>query len=408
MKNLSITSVPRLGELEVEVVERKGIGHPDTIADALAESLSVAYARYTLKHFGAILHHNFDKLAVLGGTTEVDFGGGRLTSPIRVILNGRASVRFGDKVIPVRDIIETETRQFFSSLFGNGLDVEQDVEKHWFVSSASGPGKTKWSTGSRAHLFAPRSISEVKGYDRLLNNDTSMGCGYAPLSPVEVAVLALEEKLNSSATKQKYPWLGTDIKVMAVKTHSQCGVTVCLPQIARYVPSLEVYQDNLTTMQSIIEEALGEFLPGLRIALSVNMRDNIAHGDVYLTAIGSSIESGDEGIVGRGNRVNGLITPLRPINMEGACGKNPKYYTGKLYNVAAHKIAHRLYGETQRACEVLLVSQTGQPIVEPWYTLVRTDGTPLDEKGIELIVEEELARIPQITEALLENQVRLY
>ncbi len=408
MKNLSITSVPRLGELEVEVVERKGIGHPDTIADALAESLSVAYARYTLKHFGAILHHNFDKLAVLGGTTEVDFGGGRLTSPIRVILNGRASVRFGDKVIPVRDIIETETRQFFSSLFGNGLDVEQDVEKHWFVSSASGPGKTRWSTGSRAHLFTPRSISEVKGYDRLLNNDTSMGCGYAPLSPVEVAVLALEEKLNSSATKQKYPWLGTDIKVMAVKTHSQCGVTVCLPQIARYVPSLEVYQDNLITMQSIIEEALGEFLPGLRIALSVNMRDNIAHGDVYLTAIGSSIESGDEGIVGRGNRVNGLITPLRPINLEGACGKNPKYYTGKLYNVAAHKIAHRLYGETQRACEVLLVSQTGQPIVEPWYTLVRTDGTPLDEKGIELIVEEELARIPQITEALLENQVRLY
>ena len=408
MKNLSITSVPRLGELEVEVVERKGIGHPDTIADALAESLSVAYARYTLKHFGAILHHNFDKLAVLGGTTEVDFGGGRLTSPIRVILNGRASVRFGDKVIPVRDIIETETRQFFSSLFGNGLDVEQDVEKHWFVSSASGPGKTKWSTGSRAHLFAPRSISEVKGYDRLLNNDTSMGCGYAPLSPVEAAVLALEEKLNSSATKQKYPWLGTDIKVMAVKTHSQCGVTVCLPQIARYVPSLEVYQDNLITMQSIIEEALGEFLPGLRIALSVNMRDNIAHGDVYLTAIGSSIESGDEGIVGRGNRVNGLITPLRPINLEGVCGKNPKYYTGKLYNVAAHKIAHRLYGETQKACEVLLVSQTGQPIVEPWYTLVRTDGTPLDEKGIELIVEEELARIPQITEALLENQVRLY
>jgi len=235
-----------------------------------------------------------------------------------------------------------------------------------------------------------------------------MGCGYAPLSPVETAVLALEGKLNSSDMKQKHPWLGTDIKVMAVKTHGQCGVTICLPQIAQYVSSLESYQDNLAAMQSIIEEILGELLPGMRIALSTNMRDNIAHGDVYLTAIGSSIESGDEGIVGRGNRINGLITPLRPINLEGACGKNPKYYTGKLYNVAAHKIAHRLYGETRKACEVLLVGQTGQPVVEPWHTLIRTAETPLDEKRIKLIAEEELTRIPQITEALLERKVRLY
>src|SRR3989344_738876 len=305
MKNLNIVSVLQLGELETEIVERKGVGHPDTIADALAENLSVAYSRYTLDHFGAILHHNFDKVSVLGGTTEVDFGNGKLTSPIRVILNGRASARFADKVIPVRELLEAEARRFFSELFTGHINLERDVETHWFVSNASGPGKTRWSTGSRAHLFAPRSISEVKGYDRLLNNDTSMGCGYAPLSPVETAVLALEGKLNSSDMKQKHLWLGTAIKVMAVKTHGQCGVTICLPQIAQYVSSLESYQDNLAAMQSIIEEVLGELLPGMRIALSTNMRDNVAHGDVYLTAIGSSIESGDEGIVGRGNRING-------------------------------------------------------------------------------------------------------
>lgn len=57
---------------------------------------------------------------------------------------------------------------------------------------------------------------------------------------------------------------------------------------------------------------------------------------------------------------------------------------------------------------MLLVGQTGQPVVEPWYTLVRTAETPLDKKRIELIVEEELTRIPQITEALLERKVRLY
>src|SRR3989344_749507 len=138
MKNLNIVSVLQLGELETEIVERKGIGHPDTIADALAENLSVVYSRYTLDHFGAILHHNFDKVSVLGGTTEVDFGHGRLTSPIRVILNGRASVRFADKDLPVRDLLETETRRFFSELFEGYINPQQDLDIHWFVSRASG------------------------------------------------------------------------------------------------------------------------------------------------------------------------------------------------------------------------------------------------------------------------------
>lgn len=407
MQNLNIVSVSKLGELETEVVERKGIGHPDTIADALAENLSVAYSRYTLDNFGAILHHNFDKVSVLGGKTDVDFGNGRLTSPIRVILNGRASMRFADQNVPVRDLLEAETKRFFSELFGDYINPERDVEIHWFVSSASGPGKTRWSTGSRAHLFAPRSIAEVKGYDRLLNNDTSMGCGYAPLSLLEQAVRDLETALNSSSTKMAYPWLGTDIKVMAARAGQRCGFTICLPQIARYIPSLEVYQENLAAMRTFIEQNLKTHLPQSEISLWFNTRDDFARGDIYLTAIGSSIESGDEGIVGRGNRVNGLITPLRPINLEGACGKNPKYYTGKLYNIAAYRIAERLHKETQGACEVLLVSQAGQSLLEPWQTIVRL-AHKHDEKRVTWIVEEELAHIPDITDALLKKTLRLY
>lgn len=162
-------------------------------------------------------------------------------------------------------------------------------------------------------------------------------------------------------------------------------------------------------MRSIIETTLNELLPEMNTTLSLNMRDNLTHRDLYLTAIGSSIESGDEGVVGRGNRINGLITPLRPINLEGVCGKNPKYWTGKLYNVAARKIAERLYSETQCACEVLLVGQTGQPIVDPWYTLIRTSEMfLLTKKRIVQIVEEEVMQIPEITGLLLERKIRLY
>jgi S-adenosylmethionine synthetase len=69
------------------------------------------------------------------------------------------------------------------------------------------------------------------------------------------------------------------------------------------------------------------------------MRDIPDRDELYLTYTGSSIESGDEGVVGRGNRVTGLITPLRPMNIEGASGKNPVYHVGKLYNLAAQRIA---------------------------------------------------------------------
>ena len=69
--------------------------------------------------------------------------------------------------------------------------------------------------------------------------------------------------------------------------------------------------------------------------MSINTRDDAARQELYLTAIGSSIESGDEGVVGRGNRANGLISMLRPMSVEGVSGKNPVYHVGKLYNLAA-------------------------------------------------------------------------
>ena len=43
---------------EVEIVERKGIGHPHTICDALAETLSRNLCQEYQRRFGEILHHN--------------------------------------------------------------------------------------------------------------------------------------------------------------------------------------------------------------------------------------------------------------------------------------------------------------------------------------------------------------
>jgi S-adenosylmethionine synthetase len=82
---------PSVAEAAVEVVEHKGIGHPDTICDALAEVASRSLCELYLARFGAVLHHNVDKALLVGGTSRPRFGGGELLEPIDILLAGRAS-----------------------------------------------------------------------------------------------------------------------------------------------------------------------------------------------------------------------------------------------------------------------------------------------------------------------------
>jgi len=88
---------------------------------------------------------------------------------------------------------------------------------------------------------------------------------------------------------------------------------------------------------------------------------------VYLTVTGLSAESGDDGQVGRGNRVNGLITPYRPMSLEAAAGKNPVTHVGKLYNIMAMRVAQRVIAELPavKECYCYLLSRIGHPIDDP-------------------------------------------
>ena len=181
----------KLPELEYEFVERKGIGHPDTLSDALAECLSVNYSNYTLKKFGAVLHHNFDKIGLLGGASFVKFGKGYLTKPIRVLINGRASTKFADNYIPVDELLKFWATEFLLSKFPN-LITEDNLEFHYNLSNQSSPGKTEefQSTNTpRNFWFEPRSMDDLPEHKKLFSNDTSLGVGYSPYSILEQLVL---------------------------------------------------------------------------------------------------------------------------------------------------------------------------------------------------------------------------
>src|SRR6188768_3155619 len=80
------------GQADVEIVERKGLGHPDTICDLVMEQVSQALSRAYLKYYGRILHYNCDKGLLVAGQVERRLGGGRVIEPMRLVIGDRATL----------------------------------------------------------------------------------------------------------------------------------------------------------------------------------------------------------------------------------------------------------------------------------------------------------------------------
>lgn len=396
---------------DLEIVERKGSGHPDTLSDELAESFSRRYANYTAENFGAVLHHNFDKVGLLGGRARVQFGSGELTSPIRVLVNGRASHRFGDVEVPVLELLHDEAREVFRRRLPM-IDVERDLQFLDNLSIGASPGQVDGrvanQSGDRNHWFSPRSLADLREMRRLTANDTSAGAAHYPLTETEQLVLAIEETLAVHAQRE-YPWLGTDIKVMACRRASRLGLTLCIPQIANHTASLAEYRDHIDTIRTQVQRIVESRMPQVDLDLATNTRDDYDRPELYLTATGSSIESGDEGLVGRGNRPNGLISMAQPYSMEGACGKNPVYHAGKIYPIAARRIARALHEESGVAVRVWIVGQSGRLLADPWQVVVEADDlSSLDHSRVEGAVRAVLGSVDDITRAVLSSHERLY
>lgn len=394
---------PPTGDLVI--VECKGWGHPDTLADHLAERLSRAYGRYTLREFGAVLHHNFDKLALLGGASEVRYGWGRMLAPVRVLVNGRAARTCGGVEIPVDELITNEVTAFFHERLpelGGCLAVELNVT----TNASPGAVVTDGSAPDRSRWFAPRSADDLRERKQLFANDTSLGTGWSPQNRVETFARTLVDHFSApDGFGAIHPWCGSDVKVMAYGSGNELDVILAVPQRCAHVPDRRRYLENVDSVLADCEYLAKRHLPGVRSRFQLNARDLPEGDELYLTYTGSSIESGDEGVVGRGNRVNGLITPLRPMNLEGASGKNPTYHVGKLYNVAANRIAERLYEAAGGYAEVHLVSATGQRLDRPWRIVVRLaeDSEHLPQDKVRALLLETLDAFPALTEEMLSS-----
>lgn len=390
---------PGVAALPVEIVERKGLGHPDTICDALAEELSVALCRLYVERFGTVLHHNVDKVLLRGGRSAARFGGGAVLEPLEIYLCGRATTVVEGAEVPLQSMAPEVVRAWMAAHL-RALDAERHVRVHCLVRP-----------GSRAlvELFGrgvPRGVA--------LANDTSCGVGYAPLSLLERLVLEVERRLNLPQTKARHPALGEDVKVMGVRHGMRVRLTVAVAMVDRHLPDADAYRDAVERARWLTLEAARALAPDT-VEVEVNTADDFAAGSLYLTVTGTSAEAGDDGEAGRGNRGNGLIAPYRPATMESLAGKNPVTHVGKLYNVTARRIAERLVEEIEAVEEATcaLVSRIGHPIDRPQIVDLRLRTAdprrvPMLRPRADAIVDAELEAMQRLWRVMLDRAVQLY
>jgi S-adenosylmethionine synthetase len=383
----------------VEVVERKGLGHPDTICDALAETLSRNLCCEYRRRFGCILHHNVDKALLCGGRAAPAFRGGSVLAPINIYLAGRAATKVGSDDIQIKDIAIEGSRSWMRANL-HALDVEQHVQFHELIQ----PGSQDLE-----ELFSRRAEQDVP-----LANDTSIGVGYAPMSALECLVLGIEQRINGRDRTREQPAWGEDVKVMGTRCGGTLHLTVACAMIGRYLGDIDDYLAGKAAVEGVVRELAAQH--GFPICdVSVNAADNPAAGTVYLTVTGTSAEAGDDGQVGRGNRVNGLITPCRPMSLEAAAGKNPMTHVGKIYNVAAREIAKTLIEEIPEiaAAHCMMVSRIGRPVTSPVIVHVKLatrGGLPVDKlkRDVEDVTVDRLVRIPSLIDDFVAGAVTVF
>lgn len=214
----------------------------------------------------------------------------------------------------------------------------------------------------------------VKATKVPLANDTSIGVGFAPLTDTERLVLETERLLNSREFKAKLPEVGEDVKVMGgLRIGKDVKLTIASAIISSLVKDKDHYINVKEEVKNKVLDLAAKITPNLTVDVTVNAADKPEHGIFYLTVTGTSAEHGDDGATGRGNRANGLITPMRPMTMEATAGKNPVSHIGKLYNVLANRIAERIYGEVKGLKEVYvyLLSQLVSQLMSRWLPMLR-------------------------------------
>ncbi|MBW6442314.1 hypothetical protein K0A97_00840 [Patescibacteria group bacterium] len=290
-----------------EIIERKGRGHPDTIADNLAEVLGKKLKNQYLKEYGKIQHYNVDK--VLASCGKVDYDKKEMISPVKIVFSGNAT-----KTEEIEDLLKKTVNEVLEIEINRGLKYE--VFNH----------------------IAEGSPDLSDNFNKNLCNDTSFSVGH-PYTEAEKKVLEISHFLEKEALDSKE--IGTDHKVMYINGKIFIALALICETRRRYDELKKSFEISLRKKYE-------------NENIFINTGDN--EKTCFNTVTGTSLEQGDAGMTGRGNRYNDLITPTKPMTMEAYCGKNDVTHIGRTYQKLAQELA------TKEGKSILLVNHIGNDI----------------------------------------------
>ncbi|HKQ29667.1 MAG TPA: methionine adenosyltransferase [Burkholderiales bacterium] len=382
---------PMLRERDVEICEHKGIGHPDTMTDGVCEATACELAALYQREFGRVLHFNVDKGLLIAGRSEPRFGGGRIKKPPKIIVCGRAA--------------NPENRFDLGALATTA--VRRYLEQHIRAKTGDFLIEPEVETGSASLQQLYASAERIARA-----NDTSFGVGFAPFTELERTVLNLAAMFRSAELRTAFPAVGDDFKIMGLRRGTGLTFTIAVALIDRHVEGVDHYFSIVRRLHDYLMSNVAR-----PCTLRLNTLDDPHAKDesgLHLTVSGLSAEQGDDGQVGRGNRVNGLITPGRAMSLEAAAGKNPLAHVGKIYNAFAHELALKICQDVPDVADVTvqLLSQIGRPIDKPQAVFIelRAGGdltSDLEEK-VTAIVRERFVDLPRFTARLAQGRISVF
>lgn len=389
-----VKSVPTFRR-QFEIVERKGIGHPDTICDLMMDKVSTELSKFYLKETGAIQHHNMDKTMLVAGKTENRFGGGKIIKPMKLILGDRATFEVNNKVLPINDFVKETAKSWLEE---NLRYVKDNVEFQLEVGTTSAELQS---------IFKKQEIT---------SNDTSVLVGYAPFTETESIVLEVEHYINSKKFKSEFPVAGEDVKVMGFRNGNWLDLTIAIAFVDRFVDSQKDYYTKKHEMVSAVTE-FAKNKSGFNVHTAINCLDDESKGmnGMYLTVLGTSADNADSGEVGRGNKANRVISPCRPAGAEAIAGKNPVSHIGKIYNMLSFKIANEIHDQISSVDEVsvLMYNIIGRQVNNPKAVIIQPitknniEMTEADKNQIQKIVSTNLEQMHSFCMSLISGNVQI-
>ncbi len=374
MRNIVIE---HLKKTKIEIVERKGLGHPDNICDAVCEEASKALSQYYLKNFKKVLHHNIDKGLLVAGQSAVDFNGGKILRKIKLFIVGRATTVVGNKKIPVHDIVVKAVRKYLKKNFKN-LNTN-DVE----IITDIAPGAT--------------NLKRISDEKEPIANDTSFGVAHYPYTKLEKLVMDVTEYINSADFRKRHP-VGEDVKVMGYYD-GKIKLILAIAFVSKKIGSINEYFE---AKKKVIDDIKKKFKVN---DVELNTMDGNDISSIYLTVTGLSAEHGDDGQVGRSNRPSGLITPYQPMSLEATAGKNINH-PGKLYQAVAFELAKKISKLGCGYVSVHLLSGIGKSLKNP--KLVHVQVEKIKKKQIEKAVNNVFDNLKAIQKGIVEGRYRLF